>query len=296
MTARGRGVLLGIAGILIIAVFVFATLVEGKRRDAWDAAVWFFDVGQGDAALIRGRGGKTLLIDGGPDDAVLDGLAEALPWWDRSLDAILVTHLDADHYVGLFAVLRKYRVGEVLWNGAAPSTATARRFVETLARHGVPTRIVRAGDRLGFSGGLAFDVLHPTVDVAGRVLKATNGAGVVGRFDCGEDEALFAADIPSDVERALIASGADIGAEILKVAHHGSRFSSSEAFIAAVAPRDAVISVGAGNRYGHPAPRVLAALLVRGIRVHRTDRDGHVLFACESGRLSKQAVRSWRHP
>lgn len=296
MTPRRRRILLGIAGALLVAAFISAALVEGKRRDAWDAAVWFFDVGQGDAALIRDREGRTLLIDGGPDDAVLDGLAEALPWWDRSLDAVLVTHLDADHYVGLFAVLRKYRVGEVLWNGAAPSTATARRFVETLARRGVPTRVVRAGDRVVFAGGSAFSVLHPSEDVAGRVLKATNDAAVVGRFGCGEDGALFASDISSDVERALVASGAEIGAEVLKVAHHGSRFSSDEAFLDAVAPREAIVSSGVGNRYGHPAPRVLAALLDRGVRIHRTDRDGHALFACAGGRLIEEAIRGWRRP
>lgn len=283
-----------IAVLALAACFTIAGIVEQERSAAQAAAqVFFLDVGQGDAALIRGRDGQDLLIDGGPDDAVLEGLAEAMPWWDRRIETVVVTHLDADHYVGLFAVLRRYRVDEVWWSGVAPTTETARRFAASVEGRGIAQRFVKAGDALAI-GPAEFRILWPREDARGRIAKATssnakgggtNDLGVVGVFSCGEERALFTADISAHVEAVLLDDPEALRAEVLKTPHHGSAYSSSEAFLDAVAPNDAVISAGAGNRYGHPAPRVLAALLERGIRVRRTDREGTIRYACAGGRL-----------
>ena len=283
-----------IAVLVLAACFTMAGIVEQERAAARaDAQVFFLDVGQGDASLIRTRDGQDLLIDGGPDDAVLEGLADAMPWWDRDIETIVVTHLDADHYVGLFAVLRRYRVGEVWWTGVAPTTETARRFAATVEARGIPQRFVKAGDALAL-GPTEFRVLWPREDARGRIAKptssnakggGTNDLGVVGMFSCGRERALFTADISAHVEAALLDDPPAVRAEVLKTPHHGSAYSSSEIFLDAVAPDDAVVSVGADNRYGHPAPRVLSALLERGIRVRRTDREGTIRYACVGGRL-----------
>jgi competence protein ComEC len=287
---------------LVAAVVILGStllLVRERRFAASDRVdLWFFDVGQGDAALIRARD-LTMLIDGGPDDAVLEGLSRSLPWWDRRIDVVVATHLDADHFVGLFAVLGKYEVGEIWWMGAAPGTETARRFVAEVAERGIPVRIVRAGERLDFGADRDFTVIFPDEDLHGRAIPktttnakggGTNDHGIVGVFDCGRERALYAADVSSHVERRLIADGLDLRADVLKIPHHGSAYSTSEAFLDAVRPREAVISAGAGNRYGHPTPRVLAALLARGIAVHRTDRDGPARFICQDGLIRKAVV------
>ncbi|MEK7545943.1 MAG: MBL fold metallo-hydrolase [Patescibacteria group bacterium] len=286
-----------IAVLVLAACFTIAGIVEQERSAASaDAQVFFLDVGQGDAALIRTRDGRDVLIDGGPDDAVLEGLAEAMPWWDRSIETVVVTHLDSDHYVGLFAVLRRYRVGEVWWSGAAPTTETARRFAATVEARGIAQRFVKAGDALAL-GATEFRVLWPREDARGKIVPptssnakggGTNDVGVVGLFSCGRERALFTADVSAHVEAKLLDDPESVRAEIMKVPHHGSAYSSSEAFIDAVAPDDAVISVGAGNRYGHPAPRVLSALLERSIRVRRTDREGVIRYACVGGRLVRR--------
>jgi competence protein ComEC len=283
-----------VAVLALAACFTVAGIVEQRRAAASaDAQIFFFDVGQGDASFIRSRDGQDLLIDGGPDDAVLEGLADAMPWWDRDIETIVVTHLDADHYVGLFGVLRRYRVGEVWWSGVAPTTETARRFAATVEAQGIPQRFVKAGDALTL-GSTEFRVLWPREDARGTIAKATssnakgggtNDLGVVGVFSCGMERALFTADISAHVEAVLLDDPAGIRAKVLKTPHHGSAYSSSEAFLDAVAPDDAVISAGAGNRYGHPAPRVLSALLERGIRARRTDREGTIRYACVGGRL-----------
>lgn len=276
--------------LAVTAVLSIAGII-GQRRLARsaDARIWFFDVGQGDSALIRDRHGHDVLIDGGPDDSVMEGLASAMPWWDRDIDALVVTHLDADHYVGFFAVLRRYHVKEVWWTGVAPTTETARRFVAAVERLGIPQHFAKAGDRFDFSDGHAFRILWPREDVRGRIAPptssnakggGTNDYGIVGRFDCGSELAIFTADVSAHVEAGIIDDPEGIRADVLKVAHHGSAYSTSAAFLDAVHPRDAVISVGAGNRYGHPTPRVFSALLERGVSVHRTDREGTIQYAC----------------
>lgn len=283
-----------IATLVLAGCFAIAGIVE--RRRAWQDAsyvVTFLDVGQGDAALVRARDGADLLIDGGPDDAVLEGLAEAMPWHDRTLETVVVTHLDADHYVGLFAVLRRYRVGEIVWSGVAPTTETARRFAAAVEARGIPQRLVKAGDELAI-GGERLRVLWPREDVAGRIVKPAssnahgggiNDESVVSTLSCGEGRVLFTGDVSAHVEAELLDDPEALRADVLKAAHHGSAHSSSEAFLDAVAPDEAVISAGAGNRYGHPAPRVTAALLERGIRVRRTDREGAIRYACAGGRI-----------
>ena len=286
---------------VIVLVLTTVVVFHESRKPRAVAELWFLDIGQGDAALLREEG-KTILIDGGPDDAVLEGLATALPPWQKKIDVMIVTHLDADHYMGFFAVLRRYEVGEVWWSGVAPTTETARRFVETVKARGIPEHFATAGDRLEFPGGRALTASWPEGDPRGLVVPkiasnknggGTNDFGIVTRYDCGDDEALMTADVSSVVEAKLVASGREIESEVLKVGHHGSAYSSSEAFLDAVRPREAVISVGANNRYGHPTPRVLSALLERGIAVHRTDRDGSIRFVCEGGRLKRASARRW---
>ncbi len=281
--------------LAIAGAFSIAGIIEQRRLAITaDAQLWFFDVGQGDSALIRDTTGKDLLIDGGPDASVLEGLSDALPFWDRTIDVLLVTHLDADHYVGFFGVLQKYNVGEVWWSGVAPTTETARRFVAQVEARGIAQRYVRAGQTLSFSGGHTFRVLWPREELKGRLVPptttnakggGTNDFGVVGRFDCGNARALYTADTSAHVEEKLLDDPAALRAELLKVAHHGSAYSSSGSFLDAVHARDAVISVGAGNRYGHPTARVLSALLERGVRVRRTDREGTIRYACAHGAL-----------
>ncbi len=281
--------------LALAAAFSVAGIIEQRRLSTTASAqLWFFDVGQGDAALIRDREGQDMLIDGGPDASVLEGLSEAMPFWDRTIDIVVVTHLDADHYVGLFGVIRKYKVREIWWSGVAPTTETARRFVAAVEARGIAQRFVRAGESVSFADGNIFRVLWPREDARGLVIPptttnakggGTNDYGIVGTFACGEERALFTADVSAHVEAKLLEEPGLIRAELLKVPHHGSAHSSSEAFLDAVDPNEAVISVGTGNRYGHPAPRVLAALLERAVSVQRTDRGGSVRYSCANGHL-----------
>ncbi len=237
------------------------------------------DIGQGDSIFIQTPSRRTILIDGGPDSLVLEKLANRLPFWQKSLDMVVLTHPDQDHIMGIFSVLQKYKINYIVWTGMVRDGANYQRWIELLAqkqKEGSKIIIVDANTDI-FSGGAFIDVLNPLENIEGKYFgKTGNDTGIVLRLMYGDDSFLFAADTSSKIEQALIDRKVNLASDVLKVGHHGSKYSTSEAFLRAVNPKIAVISVGAHNTYGHPTQEVLQKLQKNGINILRTDEDGDV--------------------
>ncbi|MGE5392931.1 MAG: ComEC/Rec2 family competence protein [Candidatus Saccharibacteria bacterium] len=251
--------------------------------------VSFYDVGQGDAALVRTFEGNQILIDGGPSDAILSRLGSDLPFYDRSIEAVILTHPHADHLSGLVDVLRRYRVRRILMPEFKDADSAAfREFLGTAQEKRVPIVFLKTGERVYLDDATVFDVLSPQGSVLGAVTDQSSGEGkgvndgsLVGRLSFGQTRFLFEADAGANVESSL-AGRYDLQADVLKVAHHGSAYASSSGFLAQVRPRYAVIEVGKNN-YGHPADEVLDNLKKAGVTVLRTDQDGTVKFTSDGG-------------
>ena len=228
--------------------------------------VTFLDVGQGDATLIVTPSGRQVLVDGGPDPrVVMQGLGARLPFWDRRLDVIALTHPHGDHLSGLLGVLDRYDADLFLHRRADYPSAEYARWEQALAeREGRSTLLeAQRGYRIDLGDGVVLEVLHPgPVTIEGE----TNNNSLVLRLSYGKVVFLLTGDIETPVESALVARGAPLDATVLKVGHHGSTTSSSAPFLEAVSPSLAVVSVGEGNRFGHPdkeeevLPRLRAAL------------------------------------
>ncbi len=232
--------------------------------------VFFLDVGQGDAIFIRAPDGRQILVDGGPGPGeLLEELGDVMPFWDRSLDLVILTHPDADHMVGLLALPDRYRIGEVVDTQMAQGDAAWNYALTTSEA----TRITAGQGMTLRAGDVILTVLNP-VEGEDTLKPGDNATSLVLRLDYGDTSALFTGDAPQEVETEMLMAGQSLDVDILKVGHHGSKSSSSEAFIAAVSPEYAVIQVGAGNSYGHPAPAVLDRL--HGIEVLRTDLNGQI--------------------
>jgi competence protein ComEC len=260
----GWRVILALVFIAIIAFVALRGMPDGRLH------VWFLDVGQGDAILIQSPDGRQILIDGGPSpSALLDELGEVLPSWDRSLDLVVLTHPDADHVSGLIPVFERYRVATVVDTVAPGDDAGVTWLAATGAAHVARQQAVR-GMRLG-AGALTMTVLSPAKVAVGL---ASNNSSVVLRLDYGASSALLMGDAEAEAEAEMLAGGLPLRADVLKVGHHGSNASTGQGFLAAVQPRVAVISVGAENRFGHPAPELLVRL--KGIEVLRTDQHGRI--------------------
>ncbi|MFH1567840.1 MAG: DNA internalization-related competence protein ComEC/Rec2, partial [Gemmatimonadota bacterium] len=271
-------------GLLFLALLALNAGVWGMVLRRGQLEVVFLDVGQGDAAFLRFPNGRTMLIDGGNRSFEHDyGARVVVPFLRRQgvrrLDAVVATHPHNDHIGGLVAVLEEIPVGHLLDSGQALDTWTARRLRELVETRGIAYHRVAAGDSLSGLGGVGALVLHPTapfVTAAGESPRGLNNGSVVVRFTLGEESLLFAGDAEGEADPALTAWGERLRSRVLKVAHHGSSTSSEPAFLAAVEPQVAVVSVAAQNQFGHPSQAVMARYRDRGARLLRTDEVGAV--------------------
>lgn len=277
-----RKLFLGLFG----AAVVFAALSwhAALGREA-EVRIAFLDVGQGDAIFIALPDGHQILIDGGPDATVLHELSEVMPPWDYSLDMVIATHPDADHLAGLIDVLERYEVATVVETGMRKDNQLSRAWEEALQQESADIVLADGPKRIRFSDAAVIDLLWPQRSHAGEVNDKPNDKGVVGQFTYGTTSFLFTADIERVTEGFLVQSGILQDVDVLKVAHHGSKTSTSEAFLALTKPEFAVVSVGNDNRYGHPHPSVLDRLARRAIHVLRTDQDGRVTFTSDGQKI-----------
>lgn len=235
--------------------------------------VVFFDVGQGDAIFIETPQDHQVLIDGGPDTSVLEKLGKEMPFWDKNIDLLILTHPDHDHLAGLIEVLQRYKVDNVLWTGVVKDTAEYAKWLELLEEQQVI--IAQAGQRIILSD-VIIDVLFPFNNLEGESPKDINNTSIVLRLSFKESSFLFTGDLHKSVEEDLVEKQVFLASDILKISHHGSKTSSSEKFIEYVSPEIAVISVGRNNSYGHPHQETLETLKKYDIRVERTDQRGDI--------------------
>ncbi|MCL9971977.1 MAG: MBL fold metallo-hydrolase [Candidatus Pacebacteria bacterium] len=245
--------------------------------------VTFFDVGQGDSILIEGPTGVQVLVDAGADTSALRGLGAALPFWDRTLDAVIATHPDQDHIGGMADVLERYDVGRIIDPGVEKGTRAWEVTLDAIRAEveaGASRTTARAGQRLDLGGGAYADILYPTKDVS-RV-KDTNAGSVVMRVVYGETSVMLTGDAPSKVEQELFLKwGYGLDSDVLKAGHHGSKTSSLPDFVDSVSPEYVVFSRGCDNRYGHPAPSVVSYFESLNVKILDTCEDGTVTFSSD---------------
>lgn len=237
--------------------------------------VYFLNVGQGDSILIRTPSGKNILVDGGPEKKVLLELNKVLPFWNSTFDYIVPTHPDRDHIEGLIPVLKRYSVKNILTTGVYKNDYLSETFLRLIHEKNIPVTFTEANSDITFDDGVTIDILFPFSQNIGRETD-TNSTSLVAEVIYGEHEILLTGDADASVEEKLIAARAPIKTDVLKVAHHGSKTSTGEAFLRAVNPEFAVISVGKGNSYHHPHPSVLKRLTTCDREILRTDLDGRI--------------------
>ena len=265
---------------------------------ARDLEIVFLDVGQGDAAFVRFPNGKTMVVDGGERNAYFDcGEQVLLPFLRymgvRRVDVVVASHSHNDHIGGLVTLLEQMEVGHFLDSGQGYDSWTARSLQELIAERGVHYHRVVAGDSLAGLGGVAGLVLHPTadfVDADGNTPFGLNNGSVVFSLQRGAMRVLFTGDVEQETDPVILAWGSRLQAQLLKVAHHGSRTSSQPLFVEAVAPTVAVMSLGEGNKFRHPAPEVVVRYVEHGARVLRTDHTGAVQVRIDGTRMDVQTM------
>lgn len=275
------------------AMVVVAAMVLWPERPLWTSGVMevtAIDVGQGDSLLVVGAGGRTMLVDaGGPVGGVTEAAAATASFdvgeevvsnylWSRRLrrlDVVALSHAHSDHMGGMPAVLRNFRPRE-LWVGIDPDSEAFRALLEEARGLGVTVRHLRAGDAFAW-GAERVEVLAPSAGYA-NAGAPKNDDSLVLLVSLGRGSVLLEGDAEGPSERAMVAGGRVTPVTLLKVGHHGSRTSTTEEFFRWAAPRDAVISVGKGNTFGHPRGEVIGRIALAGTRLFRTDEFGLTTF------------------
>jgi competence protein ComEC len=275
-----RWVRWAVLGLAFANLFVWLAVWENSQRSYLEIA--FFDVGQGDAALAQLPGGVQILFDGGPDAGVLEKLGRAMPFYDRDIDWVVLSHTDRDHLAGLLGVLENYRVRNIVWSGISDEDAEDAEWQRLVAVEGANVVLAVAGERFNLGGraDCLLEILSPTP--AGRSSgKSQNELSVAVKLTYGVRSFLFTGDAAAGADMMRQAGAADV----LKVAHHGSKYSTREAFVAGLLPAVAVISAGANNPYGHPSAELLDLLAKYDIKTLRTDLSGDIVFKTDGSLL-----------
>jgi competence protein ComEC len=266
--------------LLVIAALLLATILVWqavwRETPSKTLTVAFLNIGQGDSTYIESPMHQQMIIDGGPNGAVLSEIGKLMPWYDHYIDVIVIANSDVDHYGGFIDLLRRYRVSLVVESGTVGTSASYKTLEDLIIQKKIKKVVAKRGQSIELGGGAHFDILFPDRDVA---KLNTNDGSIVGQLVYGSSTIMFTGDSPSAMEEyVLLLDGERLKSDILKAGHHGSKTSASEPFVSAVAPQYATISAGLDNRYGHPHQETLDLFQKLGITPLITFKLGTIVF------------------
>lgn len=269
----------------ILLAYCLYSLPDGKLH------IFVLDVGQGDSILLNLPTGEHILVDGGPDEKVLSELPKHMPFYEHTIDAMILTHPHADHMNGLIEVLKRYTVKQVLLTGVSYSNPAYKIFLEEIAvQH---SALLFATNEHDFQiSNLVLDLLYPPRPLQGQEFANLNNSSIVFRLLFGKTKYFFSGDLELEGETKLLKSNFDLSANVLKAAHHGSRTSNSPDLLDLVKPDYALISCGIDNKFKHPHPETIQHFLERGITIYRTDLNGTVEVVSDGEKI--EAVKTER--
>lgn len=278
-----------ISTICIICICSFIIAIVPKNLK-----IYFVDVGQGDSTLIITPLNKKILIDGGGTEFGDYNVGEKtlMPYLlarrIRKIDYIVISHFDTDHCQGLLYIMQEIKVKNVLIGKQYEENENYKKFVNIIKEKNIKVKVVEAGSRISIERNLYFDVLWPDSDNI-ITQNAINNNSLVCKLVYKRFSILFTGDIEEIAEKAIIVKYKNqLKATVLKVAHHGSKTSSTIDFINAVNPKYALIGVGKDNKFGHPADITIQNLKAKNVKIYRTDEFGEVKI-CSDG-------EKWHYP
>jgi competence protein ComEC len=275
-------IILALASMLLVLVCIHeVNILKGSGQ----LKVVMLDIGQGDAILIETPTGKQIVVDGGPNKSLIDRLSKHVSYFDSSIDMIIVTNPDKDHFAGFIPLLDKYRVGALVDSGSVSDSEVYRNFLKSIEKEkeagngNLKYFKVFSKDTIQLEQDIYLEILFPDQDISGM---SSNDASLIFKLVYRDTSMLFTGDTTEKIEKYLVEKLGQqediekLDSDILKIAHHGSRTSNSDIFLNAITPDIALISAGKNNSYGHPTPEVLERLGKRNIIIYTTPEYGDI--------------------
>ncbi|PIY96294.1 MAG: competence protein ComE [Candidatus Kerfeldbacteria bacterium CG_4_10_14_0_8_um_filter_42_10] len=277
--------------VLVTLFAILAAIVVFNIQDK-ELKVYFLDVGQGDSILIRTPNHQDILIDGGPDSDVVNKIGQHLPFYDRDIELMILTHAHSDHLVGLIEVLKRYQVDQILYSGKVDyQSSDYLAWLDIIRKKTIPLRSVKCCEQISLGENLNLDILYPYEDFSGKKIEDLNDTSIVAQLIFQNKQFLFTGDAPVKVEKKLIDQNLNLESQVLKVGHHGSKYSSSSEFLKLVDPQYAIIQSGKDNKFGHPHFKTLNNLSKQGIEILRNDQCGTIWFKTDGEELKVKSEK-----
>lgn len=273
--------------LLILNVVIWATLAQASERRSVILTVSFLDIGQGDSIYIEAPNGRQMIVDGGPNESLMSALPDVLQFGDKTIDVLVVTNPDADHYSGFLPLIDSYEIGAIVESGTTSDTALYNSFQDLISEKGTLHLEAYAGQRiiLDKENDVYLEIIFPDRDVA---TWDSNDGSIVSKLVYGNTSVLLMGD-STKLTEGIVVSGSDLsGVDILKAGHHGSKTSTGLPLLQESKPSVVVISAGENNKYGHPDEETIENLNEMNIPYLVTMDEGTITFISDGEKFTRK--------
>jgi len=262
-----------ILGLLLGLIYVLYNYYYYQKNN--NLEVSFINVGQGDAIFIKTPEKHQIIIDFGSSQGIND-LNKKIPWWNKKIDLVIITHPHDDHIIGLIQIIKTYKIKNIIYTGIIFDSPAYLELIEEINKKNISLLIPQKDQSIKLGENCSLDILSPWESFFNKKIENLNNSSIIGQLDCKNSKFLFMGDAEIEIENEILKKELNIKSDVLKIGHHGSITSSQQEFLEKVDPKIAVIMVGKNNKFNHPSLRILKRLEKLKIKTFRTDLDGTI--------------------
>jgi competence protein ComEC len=267
---------------LSISFYFFYSYKFEKENN--NLEVYFFDSGQADSILIKTPEQKNIIIDFGSEQGLKE-LEKIIPWWNKKIDLIIITHPHDDHITGLIPIIKKYQINKIIYTGINYSSNTYNELLQLIDSHNIPLEISSFNKDINLGIKCNLKIIYPIDNMNKKTVDDINDSSIISHLNCKNKTFIFMGDAGINPEEEIMNLGIDLKSDVIKISHHGSITATSQKFLEKVNPKIAIIMVGKDNSFDHPNLRIIKRLERENIKIFRTDKYGTIKIISDGNKL-----------
>jgi len=267
---------------LSISFYFFYSYKFDKENN--NLEVYFFDSGQADSILIKTPEQKNIIIDFGSEQGLKE-LEKIIPWWNKKIDLIIITHPHDDHITGLIPIIKKYQIEKIIYTGINYSSNIYNELLELIHNYNIPLEISSFNKTINLGIECNLKIIYPIDDLYKKTMDDINDSSIISYLNCKNKTFIFMGDAGINPEKEIMNLKINLESDVIKIGHHGSITATSQKFLEEVNPGIAVIMVGKENNFDHPSLRIIKRLERMNIKIFRTDKHGTIKIISDGNKL-----------